>query len=131
MQKNNDLMIHAKVLTDGFPSFARKLEVATRDVKGTQNRLTHCKQHGVTFNGTSVHRNLFVAVTNYTDRIWGDTHALLMRLEHKFGKGVLTGKYNNLNRIIQICFQEIGAGAKMWDDASTSDLVAHVIHFIT
>ena len=130
MQKNNDLRVNAKVLTDSFPAFARKMAVALKKIKGTQNRLNYCTEHGIRFNNTIVHRTLLSAATTYTDRVDDDTHALLMRLEHKFGPDLLTGQYNSLTRILQICSKEIDMCAKMWDGASTPDLLGHVIRFI-
>ena len=72
-----------------------------------------CKEQGTTFNGVGVHRVLLSAATVYTDRMDDAAHALLMRLEHKFGQDVLTGKYNNLTKILQICGKEIDSCAKM------------------
>ena len=125
MQKNNELRVNAKVLTDSFPAFARKMAVALKKVKGTQNQLNYCSEHGIRFNNTIVHRTLLSAATTYTDRVDDDARALLMRFAH-----VLTGKDNNLARILQICSKEIETCAKMWDGASTPDLLGHVIRFI-
>ena len=94
MQKNDDLRVNAKVLTDSFKvltdTVTDAMVPALNKVKGTQNRLNYCSEHD-----TIVHRTLLSAATNLT-------------------------------RILQICSKEIETCAKMWDGASTPDLVAHV-----
>ena len=93
----------ARNLEDTFPSFARKLQNALGTVHGVQKRLDHCAKQNIRYSGSPVSRVLLSGACTYVGRIDERAHALLMRLEHKFGKEVLTSKYNNLVRILQIC----------------------------
>ena len=130
MQRNSDYFQTAKSMADSFPSFARKLGIALKGVKSTATKLAHCASHSVRFNGSLVNRTLITAASTYVDRVGEDTHMRLMRFERKFGQDVLTAKYNNLTRIIQICNKEVDSCPKMWPDADASTLLGHVLDYI-
>lgn len=130
MQKNNDLFLQAKILGDSFPGFARKLCLAMKGINGVANRLKKCQDLKIAFNGTVVHRTLLSAASMYTERVDDATHAVFMDLERKFGKDAFTSKFNNLNRVLQLCAKEAETGGKMWDGASTPALVRLVMHYI-
>ncbi len=129
MQRHSDMQHTARNLTDSFPAFARKVEIAVRGVTGTAKRLEHCLQHGVRFNGALMHRMLLLAASTYVERVDRETHAMLLALEHKYGRELLTGKYNNLNRVLQLCNQEVDKVPKMWN-CTCSELLQHVLHYI-
>ena len=73
---------------------------------------------------------MLLAATKYVEVVSQDTHAQLMKMERKFGKDVLTGKWNNLSRLLQLCGKEVEIGGKMWDDAKTSQLVSFVLDYM-
>ena len=130
MRSNSDMFHNARNMVDTFPSFARKLQVALRTVSGVQKRLDYCTQKNIRFNGSAVNRNVLSGAGTYVERIDDRTHALLMSFERKFGKDVLTAKYNNLIRLLQVCQKEVDGAPKMWDGHTCSDLAAQVIHFL-
>ena len=68
MRKNDDLRINAKALADSFPAFAKKLEIALKNVRGVDNRLNFCRVNTITFNGIVVHRTLLFAANLYRRR---------------------------------------------------------------
>ena len=130
MKHTSDMASSARNLEDTFPAFARKLQIALRSVQGVQKRLEHCAKQNIRFNGSLVSRVLLSGACTYVDRIDDRAHALLLRLENKFGKEVLTTKYNNLVRIIQICHKELESVPKLWDGSTCSDLASQIFHFI-
>ena len=78
-------------------------------------RLEFCKTLNVRFNSAGVHRNLLIAACKYVEVVDDATHKYLMKLERKFGKDVLSGKWNNLNKVAQVCGREIELANKKWD----------------
>ena len=131
MAFNAGLKTNEKAMTDGFPIFARKLRLALTGHNSVQARLDQCTNNGIRYNTGAVHRTLLLAAFKYVDTIDDATHAQLMRLERRFGKDVLTGKWNNLNRVIQLCGEEMRLAEKMWGDNSVSDLVGYVVSYIS
>lgn len=131
MQHNSDMKHNAENLVDTFPSFARKLHVALRSVSGVQKRLDFCSKKNIRYNGSPVSRVLLSGACMYVERMDDRAHALLMALERKFGKEVLSAKYNNLIRILQICHKELEGAPKMWDGSTCSDLAAQIVHFVS
>ena len=122
----------AQYTADSFPSFARKLRLAL-NVPGLDTiakRLEQCHAKGLRFNGTKLYRNLLVAAMQYVERTDDETHALLLQLEASHGREVLTGKFNNLNRLIQLCGKEYDSAPKMWGGASTPALIRQVLHYV-
>ena len=76
-------------------------------------------------------RNLLLGAFKYVDVIDHTTHELILKFERRFGKEVLTDKWNNMTRILQSCGRAAETGAAMWSEsASTSSLCALVIHYI-
>jgi len=70
------------------------------------------------------------AAMKFVEVVDTDTYLYLMKLERKFGKDVLSGKWNNLNKVLQVCGKEVEAARKMWDGCDVSCLVLHVLQFI-
>ena len=130
MTKNNDLMLGAKHLVDSFPAFARKLAVCLTGIVGAQKRLEHCQLKKICYDGKPVQRTLLTAACMYVERIDDETHNAFMKLERRFGKDAFTSKYNNLNRVVQLCAKEMDTAARMWDSASTPVLVRHIVFYI-
>ena len=130
MQKNNEIHQHAKLLGDSFPAFARKVALAMRGASKAEERLKMCQDMKVCFNGQPVHRHILSAANVYVKRVDDETHALIMRMEHRFGKEALTGKFNNLNRVVQLCEKEVTMAGKMWSNAPTTVLIQHVVHYL-
>ena len=59
------------------------------------------------------------------------THGLFMTLERRFGKEVLTDKWANTTRIMQMC-SKVAEAASLWSDGtSTSDLIGLVVRYIS
>jgi hypothetical protein len=73
---------------------------------------------------------LLLAVFKYVELVGDSCHERLQRLEHKYGKDVLSGRWNTLNRLLQICSKEAESASQMWNGLTASDLVAHVIDYI-
>jgi hypothetical protein len=67
---------------------------------------------------------------SYAERTDDATHILLLELEAKHGREVLTGKFNNLNRLFQSCAKEYDTAPRMWPGASTPGLVRLVVHYV-
>ena len=130
---SNIFFVNAMVLADSFPAFARKLMLALSVGSGdtVAKRLEKCKAIGLRYNGTQVHRNLLLAAIKYVEVVDQDTHAELMKLERQFGKDVLTSKWNNLSRLLQLCGKEIEVACKMWNDAKPSHLISLVLQYLS
>ena len=62
-----------------------------------------------------MHRTLMFVACKYVDVVDEATHQYLMRLERKFGKDALSGKWNNLNNVLQVCGKEVESASNMWD----------------
>ncbi len=132
LKANNELFVWYKNCADSFPTFAKKLEVVLRPhAKETVLRRLSCLgTMGVRYHGAAVHRNMLLGAIKYVDVVDDSTHALFMKLERQFGKEVLTDKWNNMTRIMQICSKAAEA-ASMWSDGtSTSVLIALVVRYI-
>ena len=118
MKANNVHQLHAAALTDSFPSFAKKLHLAlttnasTPCPKTVPQRLQFCQNQDIRYNAAPVHRTLLLAVYKYVETVDDSCHERLRRLEHKYGKDVLSGRWNTLNRLLQICSTEAD---RMWN----------------
>ncbi|MCP4239938.1 MAG: hypothetical protein GY772_05205, partial [bacterium] len=130
MKQNNDLRTSSTRFADTFPAFARKLNVALGPIAGVTKRLEYCQKEDIRYNGQAVHRTLLLAAQSYVDKVDADTHRLLVDLERKFGKDVLTGKYHVLTRLLQICSKEADSAAQIWS-GPCSFLVTQVLLCIT
>jgi len=134
MGMSNSFFVTAKSLADSFPAFARKLQVALSGTltsgANAAKRLEFCKNMGIRYNGGEVHRTLMIAATKYVELVDERTHAYLMALERKFGKDVLSGKWNNLNKVLQACDKEYTSSRKMWDECGVSHLVSLVLQYV-
>ena len=137
MKSNNELFVNAKCMMDSFPGFARKLNVAmTRQRSASPPssvaaRLTFCGQHDIRYNQAAVHRTLLLAACKYIEVVSDETHGKIMRLERRFGRDALNSKWNNLNRLLQLCCKEAEGASQMWNGLTASDLVSHVLEHIT
>ena len=131
---SNQYFVNAKALADTFPAFAMKLHVALSGASTSgqkvQQRLEYCTKHNIRYNGAAVHRSLLFAALKYMDVVDEDTHAYLMLMERKFGKDVLSSKWNNLARLLQTCSKEAESGGKMWDGLGAGDLVHLVLQYL-
>ena len=58
-----------------------------------------------------------------------DTHSLLLLIERKFGRDILTSKSTHMARLMQVCVKEATDARKGWE-CTPSKLVAHVLHYI-
>ncbi len=130
MKQNNDLRTTSASFADTFPAFARKLSVALERVAGLAKRLEYCQTEDIRYNGQAVHRTLLLAAQSYVDKVDVDTHGLLVELDRKYGKDVLTGKYHVLTRLLQICGKEVDTAPQIWS-ATCSFLVTQVLTYIT
>ena len=132
LKANNEMYLRYKNCSDSFPSFAKKLEVVLRPMakETVLRRLQHIQTLGIRYNGGSIHRNMLLGAVKYSEVVDDSTHRLFMKLEMQFGKDVLTDKWNNMTRIMQICGKAAEA-ASMWSDGtSTSDLIGLVVRYI-
>ena len=130
MKTNNEHCVIAQSLAETFPGFARKLALATQTVKSVADRLKFCEAHGLRFNGSSVHRTLLLAATKYVETVNEDTHQRLMRIERMFGKEALSGRWANLNRLLQVCGKEAQSAPQLWNGLEATRLVDHVLDYI-
>ena len=96
----------------------------------TAARLTFCDTHKIRYNQQNVHRTLLLAALKYTEVVSERTHRQIMRLERAWGRETLSGKWNNLNRLLQLCSKEAEASARRWNGQTASDLVSHVIEYV-
>ena len=128
LKASNEIFLWSKACGESFPTFAVKIALFCRDVMSqpVKDRVLFVKD--VRYKGTAVVRNLLLGAFKYVEVIDDETHALFLAFERRFGKEVLTDKWNNMTRIIQICGKAADT-ASMWSDCtSTSALVALVPH---
>jgi len=130
MRASDEVSTLSKHMSDGFPTFSRKLRLALKSVDGVTKRLEFCVKHNVRYNGAVVYRSLLLAALSYAERTDADTHALLLQLDATHGREVLTGKFSNLSRLFQACGKEYDTAPRMWPGASTPGLVSLVVHYI-
>ena len=99
---SNTFYVSAQTLADSFPAFAKKLYVALSGASmsgaNAATRVEFCKKWSIRYNGAVVHRTLMIAACKYVEVVDEATHQYLMRVERKFGKDVLSGKWNNLEQ---------------------------------
>ena len=81
------------------------------------------------FNGGSVHRTLLLAATKYVDTVNEGTHQQIIRIDHRFGD-VLSGKWANLSRLLQLCTKEAQSAPQLWNGLGATHLVDHVLDYI-
>ena len=60
---------------------------------------------------------MLLGALKYIEVVDDSTHRLFMKLERQFGKEVLTDKWNNMTRIMQMCGKAAEA-ASMWSDGN-------------
>ena len=133
LKANNELWLLYKNCADSFPTFAKNLEVVLRlwSNQTVLRRLQHVQEKGLRYNGGPIHRNMLLGAIKYVGVVDESTHAQFMKLERQFGKEVLTDKWNNMTRIMQLCGKAAEA-ASMWSDGtSTSALIALVVRYIS
>jgi hypothetical protein len=61
MRASDEVSTLSKHMSDGFPTFSRKLRLALQSVDGVSARLEFCVKHNVRFNGAVVYRSLLLA----------------------------------------------------------------------
>jgi len=105
--------------------------------KTSAARLAFCRQHRISYNGTIVYNTMLTAAQNCYDRLDDKAIRTLRYIERhgggngSVGKSDLTTELNTVNRILQVCAQEVGkANSAMWGPVTVSDLVNHVLDFI-
>ena len=133
LKASNELHLWHKTCADSWPTFAKKLEVVLRPIAGETvlRRLNHVQTLGVRYNGGPIHRSMLLGANKYVEVVDDATHALFMKLERRCGKEVLTDKWNNMTRIIQVCGKAAEA-ASMWSDGtSTSALIGLVVRYVS
>ena len=123
-------------MTDSFPGFARKLHVAMTKQSGASTpstiaaRLEFCNKKNIQYNSAAVHRTLLIAAVKYVEVVDARTHQKFMRLVRRFGRDALTGKWNNLNRVLQSCCKELESASELWSGLTAADLVCHFVDYL-
>ena len=131
LKASNDVFLWERACGDSFPSFALKIHQVCKDVMAVKDRMAHVREHRIRYKGVQVVRNCLLGAFKYVGEIDSKTHDLIMKFERRFGKKVLTEKWDHMTRMLQACSGHAEAAGAMWSGStSTSSLCALVIHYI-
>ena len=88
-----------------------------------------CASNNIRLNGVFVTKSVLGAAMAYVEHVDEDTHNLLLLIERKYGKDILTSKSTHMARMIQVCMKEATDATKVWE-CTPSRLVWHVLQYI-